>query len=61
MNYYKCKDCWRVYDEWQLLDSPLESCKCSSMTFKEARNLFIRRLFTDFKHTIKTIFGWETR
>jgi hypothetical protein len=60
MNYYKCMDCWRVYDHWQLVISPMEACTCSSVRFKETKNLFIRRLLTDFTHTLKTLFGRET-
>ena len=54
MNYFKCLDCWRVYDNWQLVDGPYESCKCGSHKFKASRNLFMRRLLTDFGYTIKT-------
>lgn len=61
MNYYKCMECWRIYDEWQLLESPMETCYCGSIKFKESRNLVIRRFLTDFKHNIKTLFGRETK
>ncbi len=59
--YFKCKECWRVYDLWQLTDGPIEACSCSSHTFKNTKNLFIRRLLTAPIHTIKTLFGREIK
>ncbi len=54
MNYLKCKECWRVYDRWQLTEGPIERCPCGSFRFKDSPNLFLRRLLTDFKYTLKT-------
>ena len=54
MKYYKCKECWRVYDNWQLIEGPMESCVCGSRRFKNSANLLLRRLLTDFKYTMAT-------
>lgn len=53
MNYFKCKECWRVYDRWQLTEGPMETCSCGSRTFKTSPNLLLRRLLTDFTYTVK--------
>ena len=55
MNYYKCYDCWRVYDQWQLTDGPYTACICGSHKFKSFKNMILRRLFTDFKYTVKSL------
>jgi DNA-directed RNA polymerase subunit RPC12/RpoP len=52
MKYFKCVDCWRVYDEWQLIESPIEQCVCGSKRFKGSSNLRLRRFFTDMKYII---------
>ncbi len=52
MRYFKCVECWRAYDEWQLLYGPMITCKCGSQRFKGAPNLKIRRFFTDMKYII---------
>jgi DNA-directed RNA polymerase subunit RPC12/RpoP len=54
MSYFKCKECWRVYDRWQLTEGPMESCVCGSRRFKNAPNLLLRRLFTDFRYVLNT-------
>jgi len=55
MRLYKCKLCWRVYDEWQLTKGPHNFCECGSYRFIGAKSpFFFRRLLTDFKYTIKT-------
>ncbi len=54
MNYYKCIDCWRIYDNYQLLETTRERCDCGSVRFKGSTNRFVFRLLTDFKYTIKT-------
>ncbi len=51
--YYKCRDCWRVYDHWQLTEGPMETCSCGSRAFRSSRNLKFRRFLTDFKYTFK--------
>lgn len=55
MKYYKCIDCWRVYTHEQLLDETREACACESRRFKGSSNKILRRLFTDFNYTIKTL------
>lgn len=53
MNYFKCIECWRVYDKFQLLNSWRESCDCGSLKFKEDRkNLVLRRILTDYKYCL---------
>ena len=52
MKYFKCAECWRAYDEWQLLEGPMEECPCGSHRFKNAPNLKLRRFLTDIKYII---------
>ncbi len=47
MRYFKCADCWRMYDEWQLINSPMDACMCGSKRFRLAPNLKVRRFLTN--------------
>ncbi len=52
MSYFKCRDCWRVYTQDQLLNGPYDSCKCGSRAFRSSNNKVVRRLLTDFSYTV---------
>lgn len=52
-DYFKCIDCWRVYDRWQLTAGPYEACNCGSRRFKNTWNTSfngLRRFLTDWKY-----------
>lgn len=54
--YFKCSSCWRVYSQDQLLAEDCGGCDCGSLSFKGVKHpnrVFLQRLFTDFKYTIK--------
>ena len=55
MNYFKCKDCWRIYTQQQIMEDSFGSCPCGSVRFKGRMTAsFIRRFCTDWKYTIKS-------
>lgn len=53
MEFYKCKECLRVYDSWLIQNAPYDICKCGSKRFKGNCRIYfllIRRWFTDWKY-----------
>ncbi len=53
--FYKCVDCWRVYDTFQLTKGPMDTCGCGSRRFKNTfptKLTAIKRFLTDPKYII---------